>query len=78
MGAGQPAGFLCAQLQFQNPADGVAAPDHRIKPGMPVLLVVAAVPTLIVLSGLNIMAKHESGKARRELAARGLLVYDDL
>lgn len=39
---------------------------------------VAAVPTLIVLSGLNIMAKHESGKARRELAARGLLVYDDL
>ena len=39
---------------------------------------ITAVPTLIVLSGLNIMAKHESDKARRELAARGLLVYEDL
>lgn len=38
----------------------------------------AAVPALIIISGLNIMAKKEAGAARRELAARGLLVYRDL
>lgn len=39
---------------------------------------IAAVPALIVISGLNIMAKKQAGNARRELAARGLLVYEDL
>lgn len=39
---------------------------------------VASIPSFIVISGLNIMAKRESEKARRELAARGLLVYGDL
>lgn len=38
----------------------------------------AAVPALIVISGLNIMASKGSANARRELAARGLLVYEDL
>lgn len=37
-----------------------------------------SVPTIIVISGLNIMAKKESGAAKRELAARGLLAYRDL
>lgn len=39
---------------------------------------VAAVPALIVISGLNIMAKRQAALAKRELAARGLLVYGDL
>ncbi|NWO08212.1 MAG: hypothetical protein HLX50_21635 [Alteromonadaceae bacterium] len=39
---------------------------------------IASIPTFIVISGLNIMAKGEHDKARRELAARGLLVYSDL
>lgn len=39
---------------------------------------VAAVPALIVISGLNIMAKKQAAQARKELAARGLLVYSDL
>lgn len=39
---------------------------------------IASIPTFIVISGLNIMAKGEHEKARRELAARGLLVYSDL
>lgn len=39
---------------------------------------IASVPTIIVISGLNIMAKGEHDKARRELAARGLLVYSEL
>ena len=39
---------------------------------------IASVPTFIVISGINIMAKGEHDKARRELAARGLLVYSDL
>ncbi|WP_404365554.1 hypothetical protein [Marinobacter sp.] len=37
-----------------------------------------AVPTLICISVVNFMALKESGKARRELAARGLLAYSDL
>lgn len=37
-----------------------------------------SIPTIIVISGLNIMAKKQSDGARRELAARGLLVYSDL
>jgi len=39
---------------------------------------ILSVPTIIVISGLNIMAKGEHDKARRELAARGLLVYREL
>lgn len=39
---------------------------------------IMSVPTIIVISGLNIMANKESDVARRELAARGLLAYDDL
>ena len=39
---------------------------------------IAAVPALIVISGLNIMAKKQAGDAKRELAARRLLVYQDL
>lgn len=39
---------------------------------------IAALPALIVISGLNIMAKKEAANAKRELAARGLLVYNDL
>ena len=39
---------------------------------------IASIPTIIVIFGLNIMAKGEHDKARRELAARGLLVYSDL
>ncbi|MFC4257636.1 hypothetical protein ACFOZ5_01180 [Marinobacter lacisalsi] len=39
---------------------------------------IVSVPTIIVISGLNIMAKGEHDKARRELAARGLLVYSEL
>ena len=39
---------------------------------------IAAIPALIVISGLNIMAKKDAEKAKRELAARGLLVYKDL
>lgn len=39
---------------------------------------IASVPSIIVISGLNIMAKGEHDNARRELAARGLLVYSDL
>lgn len=38
----------------------------------------AAIPIAIVVGGLNIMAKKNSGRARRELAARGLLAYEDL
>ena len=38
----------------------------------------AAVAALIVISGLNIMAKNNSAQAKKELAARGLLVYKDL
>ncbi len=36
------------------------------------------VASLIVISGINIMAKKSSDRARRELAARGLLAYSDL
>ncbi len=36
------------------------------------------IPSLVVISGLNIMAKREAANARKELAARGLLVYNDL
>lgn len=39
---------------------------------------IAAIPALIVISGLNIMAKKDAERAKRELAARGLLVYRDL
>lgn len=39
---------------------------------------VASVPAIIVISGLNIMAKKQAAQAKRELAARGLLVYGDL
>lgn len=39
---------------------------------------IISVPAIIVISGLNIMAYKESEVARRELAARGLLVYNDL
>ncbi|NWO08210.1 MAG: hypothetical protein HLX50_21625 [Alteromonadaceae bacterium] len=39
---------------------------------------VASIPAIIVISGLNIMAKGEHEKVRRELAARGLLVYSEL
>ncbi|MFL1404373.1 hypothetical protein ACJO2E_03380 [Marinobacter sp. M1N3S26] len=39
---------------------------------------IASIPTIIVISGLNIMASKESEVARRELAARGLLAYQDL
>ena len=39
---------------------------------------ILSIPTLIVISGVNIMAKKQSEQARRELAARGLLVYRDL
>lgn len=42
------------------------------------VLGIAAVPALIVISGLNIMARKQSAQAKRELAARGLLVYSDL
>jgi len=42
------------------------------------ILGAAALPALIVISGLNIMAKKEAANAKRELAARGLLVYEDL
>lgn len=38
----------------------------------------AAVAALICISVVNYMAHHESDKAKRELAARGLLAYDDL
>ncbi|NWO04473.1 MAG: hypothetical protein HLX50_01855 [Alteromonadaceae bacterium] len=37
-----------------------------------------SVPAIIVISGLNIMAKKESEMAKRELAARGLLAYSEL
>ncbi|PSF05992.1 hypothetical protein C7H09_11660 [Marinobacter fuscus] len=36
------------------------------------------IPVAIVIAGLNIMAKHSSERARRELSARGLLAYKDL
>lgn len=39
---------------------------------------IAAIPALVIISGLNIVAKKQSGAAKRELAARGLLVYRDL
>jgi len=39
---------------------------------------IASIPALIVISGLNIMAKKEAAQAKRELAARGLLIYRDL
>lgn len=39
---------------------------------------VLSIPSLIVISGVNIMAKKQSEVARRELTARGLLVYSDL
>lgn len=39
---------------------------------------IASIPTIIVISGLNIIARKESEVARRELAARGLLAYQDL
>jgi hypothetical protein len=38
----------------------------------------AALPAIIVISGLNIMAKKQASKAKKELAARGLLVYRNL
>lgn len=38
----------------------------------------AALPALIVISGLNIVAKNQSEQAKKELAARGLLAYKDL
>ncbi len=34
--------------------------------------------SLIVISGVNIMARKNSDRAKRELAARGLLAYSDL
>ena len=37
-----------------------------------------SIPALIVISGLNIMAKKQAGQAKQELAARGLLIYKDL
>ncbi|MEQ6884952.1 hypothetical protein [Salicola sp. Rm-C-2C1-2] len=37
-----------------------------------------ALPALIVISGINIMAKNQSEQAKKELAARGLLAYEDL
>lgn len=39
---------------------------------------VLSIPSILVISGLNIMAKKESEAARRELAARGLLAYSEL
>lgn len=38
----------------------------------------AAIPIAIVVSGLNVMARNGSERARRELTARGLLAYRDL
>lgn len=37
-----------------------------------------ALQALIVISGVNIMAKKNATRAKRELAARGLLAYEDL
>lgn len=37
-----------------------------------------ALPALLVISGINIMAKNQSAQAKRELAARGLLAYKGL
>ncbi len=37
-----------------------------------------AIPIAITVAGLNIMAKNSSAKARKELAARGLLAYSEL
>lgn len=36
-----------------------------------------SVPPVIVISGINIMAKKESEMASKELAARGLLAYSE-
>lgn len=38
----------------------------------------AAIPSFLVIGGLNIMARNNSSRAKRELAARNLLVYKDL
>jgi hypothetical protein len=38
----------------------------------------AGVAAIIVISGINIMAKNSSARAKRELAARGLLMYKNL
>lgn len=42
------------------------------------VLGVVSIPSLLVISGLNVMAKNSSERAKRELAARGLLAYDEL
>ena len=39
---------------------------------------VAAIPIVITIAGFNLMAKNGSKRAHRELAARGLLAYNEL
>lgn len=80
MAAGGPRAVASQALSPLKKSELVMAVARRFGLGPEAVraLGVAAVPALIVISGLNIMAKKQTAQAKRELAARGLLVYGGL
>lgn len=77
---GGPQAFASQAVSSLRKSELVMAVARRFGLGPEVVraLGVATVPALVVISGLNIMAKKQAAQAKRELAARGLLVYGDL
>ncbi|UDL05816.1 hypothetical protein [Marinobacter sp. CA1] len=75
-----PRAFVSAQLQALKESELVKEVAKRLGLSNRIVGALGAfsVPSLIVISGINIMAKKESEMARKELAARGLLAYSEL
>lgn len=75
-----PRAFANAQLQALKESELVKEVARKLGLGNRLVgsLGALSVPSIIVISGLNIMAKKESAMARKELSARGLLAYSEL
>ncbi|XOZ33585.1 hypothetical protein ACMDCT_15485 [Halomonadaceae bacterium KBTZ08] len=80
MAKGGPQAVASRVAESLTKSELVIAVGQRLGMGQGALTVLSrvSVPALIVIAGLNIMAKNNAGRAKRELAARGLLAYEDL
>lgn len=75
-----PRAFVSAQLKALKESELIRVVARKLGAGSQLAgtLGTLSVPAIIVISGLNIMAKNESAMAKKELAARGLLAYSEL
>lgn len=75
-----PRAYVSAQLQALKESELIKVVARKLGAGSQLsgTLGALSVPAIIVISGLNIMAKNESATAKKELAARGLLAYSEL